>query len=138
MVVSILRAPKSLRGLLEPRSSELTTKTPQSKADDAVLVFVQSCREIAERAPNMCRKVEGDAILWFAYPKKSSKRYQSDIGRDDSWSALGDAGFEGVRQIAIDEDWSALRFRRVEQIKSLSRAEQRAVSAEGKSRARGR
>ena len=24
------------------------------------------------------------------------------------------SGFEGVRQVAIDEDWSALRFRRVQ------------------------
>jgi hypothetical protein len=30
------------------------------------------------------------------------------------------AGFDSVRQIAIDEDWSALRFRRVEYIKSYA------------------
>ena len=29
---------------------------------------------------------------------------------------VGALGFEGVRMIAIDEDWSALRFRQVDQI----------------------
>ena len=36
---------------------------------------------------------------------------------------MGDAGFEPVRMVAIDEDWSALRFRRVEFIKTMNRPE---------------
>jgi len=31
---------------------------------------------------------------------------------------IRNAGFDSVRQVAIDEDWSALRFRRVEYIKT--------------------
>jgi hypothetical protein len=61
----------------------------------------------------------GDAILWMAYPKGTSKRYECEFNRDNGWDVLGRAGFEGVRQVAIDEDWSALRFRRVEFSKSL-------------------
>jgi hypothetical protein len=34
------------------------------------------------------------------------------------WDVIRNAGFDSVRQIAIDEDWSALRFRHVEYIKS--------------------
>jgi hypothetical protein len=74
----------------------------------------------------------GDAKLWVAYPKASSKRYRCAFNRDTGWQALGDAGFEGVRQIAVDEDWSALRFRRVEFIRSLTRKD--ALSEKGKSR----
>jgi hypothetical protein len=44
---------------------------------------------------------------------------------------LGDAGFEPVRQVAIDEDWSALRFRRVEYIKSMTRDPRRKISGKG-------
>ena len=36
---------------------------------------------------------------------------------------MADAGFEPVRMIAIDEDWSAVRFRRVEFIKTMNRPE---------------
>lgn len=38
---------------------------------------------------------------------------------------MGSLGFAGVRQVAIDDDWSALRFRRVEYIKKMARAENR-------------
>jgi hypothetical protein len=61
---------------------------------------------------------EGDAVLWFAYPKGTSKRYACEFNRDSGWSVIRAAGFESVRQVAIDEDWSALRFRRLEFVKS--------------------
>jgi len=47
---------------------------------------------------------------------------------------LGDAGFEPVRLVAIDDDWTALRVRRVEFIKNLTRPESFAHSKEGKKR----
>ncbi|HJP97497.1 MAG TPA: hypothetical protein VJ862_02935 [Rhodanobacteraceae bacterium] len=59
----------------------------------------------------------GDALLWFAYPKGTSKKYACDFNRDDGWEVLRKSGFDSVRQVAIDDDWSALRFRRVEYIK---------------------
>jgi hypothetical protein len=37
--------------------------------------------------------------------------------------------------VAIDEDWSALRFRRVEHITSLKRDPSRVLSASGRTRA---
>lgn len=84
----------------------------------------------------LSQSTAGDAIVWVAYPKATSKRFQCEFNRDNGWTVLGDAGFEPVRQIAIDEDWSALRFRRTEYIKSLSRREEMAISAAGKRRAR--
>ena len=80
----------------------------------------------------MTARAEGDALLWFAYPKGSSKRYTCDFNRDTGWTVLGEAGYEPVRQVAIDEDWSALRFRRVEYIKSFKREPKHAISDKGK------
>jgi hypothetical protein len=68
---------------------------------------------------------EGDALLWFAYPKGTSKRYHCEFNRDTGWQVIRDAGFDSVRQVAIDEDWSALRFRRVEFIKDSVRQRKR-------------
>ena len=62
----------------------------------------------------------GDAVLWFAYPKGTSKRYTCDFNRDTGWQVIRGAGFDSVRQIAIDEDWSALRFRRLQYVKTAS------------------
>jgi hypothetical protein len=60
----------------------------------------------------IARKAAGDAVLWFAYPKGTSKRHASEINRDTGWDSLKSADFETVRLVAIDQDWSALRFRR--------------------------
>jgi hypothetical protein len=55
-----------------------------------------------------------------------------EFNRDTGWAALGAAGFEGVRMVAIDEDWSALRFRRVEFIQTMTRDKKRAMTKRGK------
>ena len=100
-----------------------------------VLAFVTTRGEIDSIAPLAAAKAPGNAAVWFAYPKKSSKRYKAEIRRDSGWQTLGDLGFEGVRQVAIDADWSALRFRRVEYIKSFRRARSRAMTEAGRERA---
>jgi hypothetical protein len=61
-----------------------------------------------------------DGILWFCYPKKTSKKFSSDLERDRGWKALNDAGFFGIRMVSIDDDWSAMRFRNIRFIKSKS------------------
>ena len=101
------------------------------------LAFVRSLADV-EAAAAWLPRAAGDAVVWFAYPKASSKRYRCDFNRDTGWAAVGAAGFEGVRQVAIDEDWSALRFRRTEYIKTLTRDPSRAASPAGKARARAR
>lgn len=73
---------------------------------------------------------KNDEVVWLAYPKLSSKKYTCEFNRDTGWQALGDIGFEGVRMVAIDEDWSALRFRKAENIKTMTRSF--AMSKKGK------
>ena len=85
------------------------------------LVFATVQTEVDRLAKLLSAKAEGDALLWFAYPKGTSKMYKCDFNRDTGWIVLKRAGFASVRAVAIDEDWSALRFRRVEFIKSATR-----------------
>lgn len=98
------------------------------------IVFVLSQEEIDAYAGAIAQKAPGDSVIWFAYPKGTSKKYKCSINRESGWEALGRAGFEPVRQVAIDEDWSAVRFRRAEFIKKMTRSESFAMSEEGKSR----
>jgi hypothetical protein len=99
------------------------------------LAFVTKQKEVDTLGKAIAKKAEGDAVVWFAYPKGSSKKYKSEINRDSGWKILGEAGFEPVRMIAIDEDWSAVRFRRVDFIKTLTRGREHRMSAKGKARA---
>ena len=83
-----------------------------------MLAFVTHKSEVDELAKAVAARAPGDAIVWFAYPKGTSKKYTCDFNRDTGWNALQALGFDTVRAIAIDEDWTALRFRRVEYIKA--------------------
>jgi hypothetical protein len=101
---------------------------------DFALVFVKSVAEVIENAAPVVQQMNEDAVLWYAYPKKSSKKYQTDLSRDHGWEALGKLGYEGVRMVAIDADWSAFRVRHVDTIKRLTRNATLALSERGKAR----
>jgi hypothetical protein len=98
------------------------------------LAFVTQQKEVDKLARAIAQKAKGDAMVWFAYPKGTSKKYVSEMNRDKGWQVLGDAGFEPVRAVAIDEDWSATRFRRAEFIKNMTRGKEWRMSAAGKTR----
>lgn len=48
---------------------------------------------------------------------------------------MGEYELEGVRMVAIDQDWSSVRFRKVEYIKTMKRRESFALSTTGKKKA---
>jgi hypothetical protein len=132
--ILVLNAPDTF----DPELSALTDVTIRRDAKKLTSIpfavaFVTTFAEI-EAAAAWLPKAAGDAVIWFAYPKGTSKRYRCEFNRDTGWAAVAAAGFETVRQVAIDEDWSALRFRRTEYIKSLTRAPARAASPAGKKR----
>lgn len=81
---------------------------------------------------NWIGNISDDPLVWLCYPKKSSKKYKSELSRETMWDILGSYNMEPVRQIAIDEDWSAIRYRMVNKIKSLTRTN--AATREGKNR----
>jgi hypothetical protein len=83
-----------------------------------LLAFVTKKSEVDALAGAVAARAVGDATVWFAYPKGTSKKYECDFNRDTGWDALKAAGFDTVRAVAIDEDWTGLRFRRVEYIKA--------------------
>ena len=86
------------------------------------IAFATTQSQVDSLTRLLAAKAPGDALLWFAYPKGTSKKYKCDFNRDTGWDRLRAAGFDTVRQVAIDEDWTALRFRRVEYIKSSNRS----------------
>jgi hypothetical protein len=133
--ILVLNAPASF----EPELATLHGVTVLRTLDplDAIdfsLAFVTTQQQVDTLAQAIAKRAKGDAVVWFAYPKATSKRYKSEINRDTGWQALGQAGFEPVRAVAIDEDWSALRFRRAEFIKTMTRAREHRTTTQGKAR----
>jgi hypothetical protein len=134
--VLVVAAPPEAASLLALlRAEAVVSVDPRTKGPfDFALVFTRNCAEVS-RAVAAAQLLAEDAPFWCCYPKLSSKKYASDLSRDRGWQPLGDLGFEPVRQVALDEDWSALRFRKAERIKTLTRSADFAMSAVGKARA---
>ncbi len=133
--IVVLNAPKSFEPELAALHDVAILRDVRDLNDiEFSLAFVTKQEEVDRIGQEIGKKTKGDAVVWFAYPKGTSKKYKSEINRDTGWQVLGKAGFEPVRSIAIDEDWSAIRFRRVEFIKTMARAEERRMTAQGKAR----
>jgi hypothetical protein len=132
--IVVLNAPDSFRSDMEEMKTFTKVKTATGEKADIpfFLAFVTRQNQLDEMATAIVPLLKDDAVLWFAYPKAASKKYTCEFNRDNGWHVLGDLGFEGVRMVAIDQDWSALRFRRAENIKKMTR--RFAMSDKGKQR----
>jgi hypothetical protein len=116
--IVILNAPQSFQPeLAKVPAITIYEHLASVKETEFLLAFVTRKSEVDALAPQIAKRAKGDAILWFGYPKTSSKRYKCDFNRDTGWDAMNAAGYETVRAIAIDEDWTGLRFRRKEFVK---------------------
>ena len=120
--ILVVNAPKSFAAELKTlRQVRIRQRIAAIKQLTFALAFVVKQTELNRLSAAIAAKATGDAVIWLAYPKGTSKRYTCDFNRDTGWDVLRASGFDTVRQVAIDEDWSALRFRRTEFIKHRSR-----------------
>ena len=116
--IVVINAPDSFEPELAALKDVVVLRdAKKAKAVHFAIAFATKQMEVDALSRAFAAKAEGDALLWFAYPKGTSKKYQCEFNRDTGWDVLRSAGFDTVRAVAIDEDWSALRFRRVEFIK---------------------
>jgi hypothetical protein len=115
--IAVFNAPGSFELELARLKEIRVLRDPKKpKAIQFGLAFAVTQKELDRFSALFAAASEGDAVLWFAYPKGTSKRYTCEFNRDTGWHIMRDAGFETVRMVAIDEDWSALRFRRLEYV----------------------
>ncbi len=133
--IVVLAAPDSFVPVLQQLDGvTVRRKMTGARPVQFALAFVTTQADVDTTAAVLAARAEGDAVVWLAYPKATSKRYKSAIRRDSPWQVLGAAGFESVRMVAIDEDWTAVRFRRAEYIKTMKRDSEWAMSAGGKTK----
>ena len=95
-----INSPKTFDNELEEMSTKAT-----------IIKNLMEVIEIEQFISTIYQKLKGDAVIWLCYPKMTSKNYKCDFNRDSGWISLGKYNLEPVRQVAIDDDFSALRFR---------------------------
>jgi hypothetical protein len=116
--VLLIDAPPESAPLAAALEGQLTLAPPA----DAAMLWATRRDRVQELLPQLQAALTGDAVLWICYPKGRSKRYTADFNRDSIADVPGAFGFQPVRQVALDADWSALRFRRREFVRTVPRA----------------
>ena len=79
------------------------------------LVFITNNKEYLSFLNEDLKNIEPDSVLWFAYPKGTSK-IKTDINRDTIRTTGEEFGITTVTAISIDDTWSALRFRPIDKV----------------------
>jgi hypothetical protein len=133
-VLYVINPPESFLPHLDAMKPITEVKTSVEPGDEIqfAVFFAIAHQQLDESINKIGPNLIGDSILWAAYPKGSSKKYKCEFNRDTGWHEIGKFGLEVVRQVAIDEDWSALSFRKVTYIKKITRSDKMIWSAEGK------
>lgn len=109
----VFNAPESFLVSLQPLPQGLTLSTIPDGHYDYVHLFAKDSGELNQYASIVLTAVKPNGLLWISYPKKSSK-VPTDLTRDEGWAVITQAGYRGVRQVSIDNIWSAVRFREQE------------------------
>ncbi len=112
----VMNAPQSYAEPLAKELKDLTVSARASGQAEAVLLFVNSLAEIDKFTSKAAQRVKPGGMLWIAYAKGTSK-VKSDVNRDRLGAAVQPLGWQPVRQIALDETWSAMRFKPVDNAK---------------------
>jgi hypothetical protein len=72
-----------------------------------VVVFADDANALRDILNTHRDQIAQPDTFWVAYPKGN----RTDINRDTLWPILTEYGMRPISQIAVDEVWSALRFR---------------------------
>jgi hypothetical protein len=114
--VLLVNAPIGYAKKLEPLPPGVTLTHKRGRPADVILAFVRDSAELKRLAPSFA-SLEEDAVLWVCYPKGASST-GTDLNRDTLHAAMEKHELIGVSLVAVDERWSAMRFRAAEDVSS--------------------
>lgn len=77
---------------------------------DAIVLFAADQASLRSALASHGAEVARAKLIWVAYPKGG----RSDMNRDSLWPIVAALGLRPIGQVAVDETWSALRFRPLE------------------------
>jgi len=104
-----IKTGKTIAVLHNPCDLDIAAARIGENEADTVLIFVTNRAELEERIGVLLEAARRGAVAWVAYPK--AKQLNTDLNRDIIHDLMPDKRLDTVRQIAIDDIWSALRLK---------------------------
>ena len=118
--VAVLNAPDGFAAQLRPGPADISTELGGGSAYDAVLLFVKDTDELRRLGPAAVHAAKPNGLLWITYPKGGAGSGATDLPPTPSWvqrdvlgEITGEMGYRAVSFVALDDAWTALRFKRV-------------------------
>lgn len=116
--VAVLNAPDLNLARLRLGPRHVQTALEAGRAYDAVLLFVRSVDELRSMGPPAIHAIRPGGMLWIAYPKGGKTVGATDLPATPWWvqrDVLGEitseTGYKAVSFVAVDDVWTALRFK---------------------------
>jgi hypothetical protein len=110
MRLAVVNAPAGFARTLGKMPAGVVHEPSLRDGVDVALMFVLNKKELNSRWPKATASIKGDGALWVAYPKKSSG-VESDLTMSADWEVHKNSPWQPVSSIAVDDVWSAVRFR---------------------------
>jgi predicted SnoaL-like aldol condensation-catalyzing enzyme len=120
----VVARPRGYLKLLAPLPAGVEISETLAGSHQFVQFFAAKRSEIEKFRERVLESAAPGALVWISYPKKTSGM-DSDLSREEVWAAMEGTGWRPVTQIAIDEVWSALRFRPNEDVRSRGSVKKR-------------
>jgi hypothetical protein len=80
-----------------------------ARAADATLAFARDHGGLDDLMGALQDSARADRLTWVAYPKAG--KLGTDLNRDKLREAVLPNGLDTVRQVALDDTWSAMRLK---------------------------
>jgi len=106
----LLNAPENYLAVLDPLPDGLQLSHAVERSVDGIQLFARNSAELAIYLTQIQPVLKIDTVLWIIYPKKSSG-ITTDLEMMSSWDEPAKYGLHTVAAAAIDQTWTALRFK---------------------------
>ncbi|MCJ8209852.1 YdeI/OmpD-associated family protein [Mucilaginibacter sp. RS28] len=111
-----LNTPGNYLETLEPLPDGVVRSTDITGKPDGVQLFVKDSKDLAIALEQLYKVLKPDTILWICYPKRSAG-IPTDLGMTNDWEATVKYHLRPVASSAINDAWTALRFKPIDQVK---------------------
>ena len=108
--LALLHAPEGYLSMLVDLPEDVVIVETIDGTFDIVHAFYTKMDTLDKEIDGLKAALKEDSILWVSYPKGTSKK-DTDLNRDIIWKYMTPKGLKAVSMIAIDEVWSAMRFK---------------------------
>jgi hypothetical protein len=107
--VLFVNAPKGYEARIAPLPEGVFVMKKPTGHVDCIQLFVDSRNDLERWVPELKKHVGSAGLLWVTY-RKGAPGAETGVSRDSIHEYAHSVGMQAVAQIAIDDDWSALRL----------------------------